>query len=102
VPRAMFRAGIAWFCYTRFGSQQDGRQEPGITENPEYPEFKVIGVNPALLLFQASGYKHGKPTTTETNASLSGLTDLLRRIGHWEIARRFAAILGALLHNEAD
>ncbi len=101
VPRAMFRAGIAWFCYTRFGSQQDVGQT-NATDHPEYPEFKTIGVNPTLLLFQANGYKHGKPTTTETNASLSGLTDLLRRIGHWEIARRFAAILGALLHNEAE
>ncbi|ETI26138.1 hypothetical protein G647_02915 [Cladophialophora carrionii CBS 160.54] len=103
VPRAMFRAGIAWFCYTRFGSEQDsGQRTTATTDSTEYPEFKLIGVNPALLLFQASGYKHGKPTTTETNASLSGLTDLLRRIGHWEIARRFAAILGALLHNEAE
>ncbi|EXJ56848.1 hypothetical protein A1O7_07192 [Cladophialophora yegresii CBS 114405] len=103
VPRAMFRAGIAWFCYTRFGSEQNGGQRTTATaESTEYPEFKLIGVNPALLLFQASGYKHGKPTTTETNASLSGLTDLLRRIGHWEIARRFAAILGALLHDEAE
>ncbi|KIW22900.1 uncharacterized protein PV07_11148 [Cladophialophora immunda] len=102
VPRAMFRAGIAWFCYTRFGSQAAGQRTAGAAEALEFPEFKTIGVNPALLLFQASGYKHGKPTTTETNAALSGLTDLLRRIGHWEIARRFAAILGALLHNEAD
>jgi hypothetical protein len=102
VPRAMFQAGIAWFCYTRFGSEQEGSQQTTMTENADYPEFKVVGVNPGLLLFQASGYKHGKPTTTETNASLSGLTDLLRRIGHWEIARRFAAILAALLHNEAD
>lgn len=104
VPRAMFQAGIAFFCYTRFGSQPGSEQrETGATgETLEWPEFKMISVNPALLLFQASGYKHGKPNTTETNASLSALTDLLRRIGHWEIARRFAAILGALLHNEGD
>ena len=103
VPRAMFRAGIAWFCYTRFGAKQDGSHgTTSANDIPDYPEFKVVGVNPALLLFQASGYKYGKPNSTETNASLSTLTDLLRRIGHWEIARRFAAILAALLHNEGD
>lgn len=116
VPRAMFRAGIAWFCYTRFGSRggagaganADAQRAPasaaavvGVGDGLDFPEFKIVGVNPALLLFQANGYKHGRPSTTEINAALSGLTDLLRRIGHWEIARRFAAILGALLHNEA-
>jgi len=106
VPRALFRAGIAWFCYTRFATRADeggGEQRmPVATEKSlDFPEFKLLGVNPALLLFQANGYKHGRPTTTEINAALSGLTDLLRRIGHWEIARRFAAILGALLHNDA-
>ena len=101
VPRAMFRAGIAWFCYTRFAFRGDD-QRAGASDGLDFPEFKIVGVNPGLLLFQANGYKHGRPTTTETNAALSGLTDLLRRIGHWEIARRFAAILGALLHNEAD
>ncbi|KAK4941598.1 hypothetical protein LTR10_018475 [Elasticomyces elasticus] len=100
VPRAMFRAGIAWFCYTRFGVES-GVNRALAAENLEFPEFKLLGVNPALLLFQANGYKHGRPTAAEVNAALCGLTDLLRRIGHWEIARRFAAILGALLHNEA-
>ncbi|EXJ82935.1 hypothetical protein A1O3_06752 [Capronia epimyces CBS 606.96] len=101
VPRAMFRAGIAWFCYTRFGEGREA-QRAIASESLDFPEFKLLGVNPSLLLFQANGYKHGRPTTTEVNATLCGLTDLLRRIGHWEIARRFAAILGALLHNEAD
>lgn len=100
VPRAMFRAGIAWFCYTRFGIRADGDRTI-VPDNLDYAEFKLVGVNPAVLLFQANGYKHGRPSAMEINAALCGLTDLLRRIGHWEIARRFAAILGALLHNEA-
>ncbi|KIW12495.1 hypothetical protein PV08_09772 [Exophiala spinifera] len=108
VPRAMFRAGIAWFCYTRFGTRavdgaSNGKSNKAVTtEGLDFPEFRLLGVNPALLLFQVNGYKHGLPTTAEINAALCGLTDLLRRIGHWEIARRFAAILGALLHNDAD
>ncbi|KIW37533.1 uncharacterized protein PV06_10183 [Exophiala oligosperma] len=113
VPRAMFRAGIAWFCYTRFGTRgggagdgtgNNGNNNKAVTtsESLDFPEFRLLGVNPALLLFQVNGYKHGLPTTAEINAALCGLTDLLRRIGHWEIARRFAAILGALLHNDSD
>lgn len=100
VPRAMFRAGIAWFCYTRYAVRADGDRTI-VPDTLDFPEFKLVNVNPAVLLFQANGYKHGRPSAMEINAALCGLTDLLRRIGHWEIARRFAAILGALLHNEA-
>ncbi|EXJ87697.1 hypothetical protein A1O1_04622 [Capronia coronata CBS 617.96] len=100
VPRAMFRAAIAWFCYTHFGVGGDAPRGM-LLGSLDFPEFKLLEVNPALVLFQANGYKHGRPTTTEMNAVLCGLTDLLRRIGHWEIARRFADILGALLYNEA-
>ena len=101
VPRAMFRAGIAWFCYTRFGLEDNPTRGLAL-DNLDFPELRMLGVNPALLLFQANGYRHGRPTAIEVNGALCGLTDLLRRIGHWEIARKFAAILGALLHNEGD
>jgi hypothetical protein len=100
VPRAMFRAGIAWYCYTRYGDRCED-QGNLVQEELDFAEFKLVAVNPAGLLFQASGYKHGRPNTTEINATVCGLVDMLKRIGHWEIARRFAVILGALVHNEA-
>jgi len=101
VPRAMFLAAICWYCYSRYGTD-DGTSGGLGHGSLDFPEVRMLGANPTLLLFEANGYKLGRPTAIEANGPLCGLTDLLQRIGHWEIARKFAAILGALIHNEAD
>ncbi len=99
VPRALFLAAIAWYCYTRFGS--DVGLAVSSKEPLDFPEIKLLGINASLHLFEANGFKTGKPSAIESS-TLCGLTDLLQRIGHWEIARRFAAILGSLIHGETD
>lgn len=97
VPRAMFLAAVCFFCYSKFGTHDDAT-----FENLDFPEFKLLGTNTASLLFEANGYRYGRPAAIEANGLLCGLTDLLQRIGHWEIARKFASILGALIHNESN
>ena len=67
-----------------------------------FPEMEMMNVNPALVLFEANGFKIMQPDTMEVNRSLSGFADLLQRIGHWEIARKFARILGALIQTETN
>ena len=101
VPRAMFLAAVSWYCYTRYGP--DGGPNDILTHGPfNFPEMALLEVNPAMLLFEANGFKLGKPAAIEASGALCGLTDLLQRIGHWEIARKFGSILGALIHNEAN
>lgn len=101
VPRAMFLAALSWYCYTRYGTDT-GSEEMSAQGALDFPEMQLLKVNPAMLLFEANGFKLGKPAAVEASGALCGLTDLLQRIGHWEIARKFGSILGALIHNETD
>ena len=101
VPRSMFLAAITWYCYTRYGSDTYSHETTG-RDLFDFAEIRLLDVNPALLLFEANGFRHGKPTAIEASGALCGLTDLLQRVGHWEIARKFGQILGALIHSETD
>lgn len=98
VPRAMFRSGVAWFCHTRYGGDATNHVA---SQALDFPESKALGINATRILFEANGYRQGRPKIIEASAPLCAITDLLQRIGHWEIARRFGDILGALINNEA-
>jgi len=95
----MFLAAIAWYCYIRFG--EEGSPPVPTEEIFDFPEVKILNINPFQHLFEASGFKKGKPTVVEASP-LCGLTDMLHRLGHWDIARRFARILGLLIHGDTD
>lgn len=90
VPRALFFSAICLFCYSKYG---DGEDEQRVN----YPELRILDVDEAALLREAKGYKKG---TDLEIGPFCGLVDLLQRIGHWEIARKFASLLGALVHAE--
>lgn len=95
VPRIIFRAAIVWFCYTKFGVD--------VLENQmvEFPELKKMGINCQRLLFDANGFKPSRPKTHESS-TLCGLVDILHRVGHWGISRRFASILALLLPEDTE
>jgi hypothetical protein len=99
VPRCMFLAAIAWYCYIQFG--KEGSPPVPTEEIFDFPEVKILSINPFQHLFEASGFKKAKPTVVEASP-LCGLTDMLHRLGHWDIARRFARILGLLIHGDTD
>ncbi|KAK5108573.1 hypothetical protein LTR62_008149 [Meristemomyces frigidus] len=92
IPRAIFLVAICWYCAYRYSNDGDN---PSLT-SLIFPEATLLGVNPSTLLFEANGYKYGRPTPMEANEVICRIADLLRRLGHWEIARKFASILEAL------
>jgi Fungal specific transcription factor domain len=96
VPLALFHAALAWYCYTTFASHTSDSSAKE-KETLDFPEIKHLGINATQHLFEAHGFKFGRPTAAESG-TLCLLTDLLQRIGHWEIARKYASILGSLLH----
>ena len=98
VPRALFQAGIAWFCYTKF-RECDNAAYNTTFYNVDLQELKLFGTHPALLLFEANEFINGR---RGAYGPLPVLTDLLRRLGHWEIAQRLAAILAALMNGGPD
>ncbi|KAK0262732.1 hypothetical protein LTR35_017660 [Friedmanniomyces endolithicus] len=93
IPRAIFLIAICWHCAYRYNNDNDTISLTSLT----FPEAAVLGVDPSTLLFEANGYKHGRPTPVEVNEVICRFADLLQRLGHWEIARKFASIIDALV-----
>ena len=90
VPRAMFSSAICLFCYSKYGNGSNA-------VSVEFPELQLLDADVSALLREA---KSGSSADVEMGA-LCGLVDMLQRIGHWEISRTFASILGVLLQTEA-
>ena len=130
VPRCLFNAAIVWYCYTRFGrapntpSQASHDSASGSIAEQEhrFPEIQILEKqSPGHVfgqLFQSASTpdgmgsqaqaQHPNPRQRDQSATalevgtLCSLTDTLQRIGHWNIARRFAGILGNLVHTETE
>lgn len=82
VPRVLYQAAMVWFAYLKFGL--DNHDSP-----KDFSELTSLNVNCQALLFESNGFKISRPKIKESS-TLSGLVDLLRRIGHWGISRKFA------------
>jgi hypothetical protein len=91
VPRSMFLAALAWYCYIAFDQAESGHSQ-SLEEPLDILESKIFNINPSQHLFEASGFKRGKTRLSEVTP-FHGLTDLLSRIGHWGISKKLARIL---------
>ncbi|KAE8374198.1 hypothetical protein BDV26DRAFT_300374 [Aspergillus bertholletiae] len=97
IPLMIFRAAIIWYCYTTFGTDT-----PDTVRRPlNFPELSNLGIDCQKLLFEANGFKASRPTSSDSY-TFCGLVDMLQRIGHWGISRRFASILAVLLPNVVE
>ena len=130
VPRCLFNAAIVWYCYTRF-SRAPNTSSPVshdsvcgsvLEQDLIFPEIQILEKRAPNHVFgqifqsmsvaegmgsQAQGQyqnirQRGQSATTLEVGTLCSLTDTLQRIGHWNIARKFAGILGNLVHTETD
>ncbi|KAI9926895.1 hypothetical protein ASPWEDRAFT_711356 [Aspergillus wentii DTO 134E9] len=95
VPRIVFRTAIVWFCYTKFASADSDTSHQAV----DFPELTKMGINTQRLLFEANGLKPTRPQTPESS-TLCGLVDILQRVGHWDISRKFASILTLLMEDK--
>lgn len=97
VPRALYRAATVWYVYSAYGLDVDpSSPETPPSDDVEFPEFSRLKINSLALLFEAHSYRVSKPKTSESS-TLCGLVDLLHRIGHWGLSRKFAGQLTFLL-----
>ncbi|KAG0645328.1 hypothetical protein D0Z07_9042 [Hyphodiscus hymeniophilus] len=99
VPGCTFSAAIAWYCYTKFGVADN--HAPDCNENLDFPETKALGIRSGQQLFELCGATRPKPTVMGAGP-LRGLTDMLNKLGHWDTSKRFAGILGLLLHGDTE
>lgn len=103
VPRAVFQAAVALYCYLHFGRDVDtaGSSSLGDGDGEEFPEIRMLGLKSTEVIFEINGFRRQRSAPLKA-ITLCALYDLLQRIGHWEIARVFAKILGLLIHGESE
>lgn len=94
MPRAMFWAGLALFCYIRFGATNGSLSTFQHLTTLDLPEFSSMGVNLATLASELNFATHN--SVLPLKLILFSIIDFLQNTGHWRISKRFAAILSAL------
>ncbi|KAI1757687.1 fungal-specific transcription factor domain-containing protein [Xylaria castorea] len=93
VPKATFYSGMVVYSYIKFKPSVDSYAPSHDEVN--MPELQVSGSTGALNM---NGDKASTTIFSPVEPSiLCNAIDLLRRIGHWEISRKFASILQILL-----
>ncbi|KAA8649390.1 hypothetical protein EYZ11_010540 [Aspergillus tanneri] len=95
IPRVIFRAAIAWFCYTKY---QDNSEPPQLQEIRivQFPELNEMSINGQKVLSEARGSRLERSVMAESS-TLCEFIDLLQRMGHWALSKRLAGILNLLL-----
>jgi len=96
VPQCLFRAAIASYLYAHFGPSEESHAS---MESADFPEMQHLGITPSQHLFKTSGNRPGKPTIAELRR-LWAMRDMLQRVGHWGIARRYSALLAILFEGD--
>jgi hypothetical protein len=99
VPRTLFFAGIALFCYTARQMNPRDKRENWQRELLSLPEIKLLDTSNVMYIFEQQRNRSDNLSAIEAGA-LCNITDLLQRIGHWEIARKYASTLESLLNVE--
>ncbi|KAE8361872.1 hypothetical protein BDV27DRAFT_132387 [Aspergillus caelatus] len=95
---ALYYCGIAWTCFTRFGSKLNERSVD-TTELLDFPEMRSVGVS-QMKLFQdaTSSVQWGNPES----APFFRVIDLLGKISHWKVSGSFAKTLLSLVEDTQD
>lgn len=95
IPRALFWAGLALFCYIRFAPPCNGFEPPArLGVDFGFPEFASMGINRETLVCASGALDNNGLLSLKL--SFFSIIDLLQHAGHWRIIRRFATILSAL------
>lgn len=92
-PRAIFVSAIALFCYIHFGLLNKSLRSLLEICSADNLENFLTGVDRATLLYELKEY--GVGDSLPLKMMLFEMIDLLQHAGHWEIARKYAAILTA-------
>lgn len=92
VPFAAFHAGIIFYSHLQLAPPGTRLVEFDLPELP-------YGSQKLARMLGSQAYSQGYKIEAST---LSSLTDILRRQGHWEVSRRFASILEVLVDEIAD
>ena len=88
-PTCLYRCGIVWYCYLRFGNEKRAHVDEWI----DMPELEPLGLDGSKVLQNEIGSQGAK----SVEKFLLRTIDLLQRIDHWQVAGRLASTLVALV-----
>jgi len=99
VPRTLFSAALAWYCYLQYGPADDAIPPLFADFRALSPEFHILGPTTYKHLVDITHHpwKHGKMSAVKA-MTLCGLGGSLSRIGYWGIAAKFARIVACLIY----
>lgn len=132
IPHCLFLAGIACHAYTKFRHSQretppdvslQGQKAPDSRHTLDIPEFTLRGAPVPIHLFETSKAPSQNLNVAQNGRALGDnpqeprhrrlgpdigpgmmftVIDLLQRIGHWGIARKYATTLAILAQTDGD
>lgn len=98
VPRVLYWAALVWYCCVECGQIYVAE-----TQSQEYhfAELERYGltVKEILLRYNCAGYPESTDTK-RTSSILPRMIDILERMGHWGISRKFASLITLLVDKE--
>jgi hypothetical protein len=100
VPRILFSAAIAWYCYIKYGPGNDALDASVTVFNTDLPEFRVARSNLRQLSCITSLSWNQGALSCIKGATLCELGGLLQRMNEWGLAGTFAKIVARLIDNE--
>ena len=101
IPRILFSAVIAWYCYIKYGPGNDVLDPSAAPFDTNLPEFKAAGPKAIKQLASITnlGWNQGALSCIKA-ATLCELGGLLQRIKEWGSAGTFAKVVAHLIDNE--
>lgn len=101
VPRILFSAAVAWYCYLQYGLGQNSATTLLDDPTSHFPELGMLSppTQKQLVDITQLSWKRGGMSDLKA-ATLCQLGDSLQHIKHWGIARAFAKIVACLIYRD--
>jgi hypothetical protein len=101
IPRILFSAAIAWYCYLRYGPGHDALDISNSVFDTSLQEFKAVGPKALKQLPSITSLSWNQGALSCIKATtLCELGALLHRINEWGSAGTFAKVVARLIDNE--
>ncbi|KAH7348902.1 hypothetical protein BKA65DRAFT_397962 [Rhexocercosporidium sp. MPI-PUGE-AT-0058] len=102
VPRILFSAALASYCYIHYGPGNDGDSHPSASRfDMSHPEFQLLGSYIGHLSRLTRLTWSRAITSSITAATLCEINGFLQRVNEWGLAGRFRNIIARLIDGEA-
>ncbi|KAI6712903.1 hypothetical protein JHW43_004557 [Diplocarpon mali] len=102
VPRLLFSAAVAWYCYIHNGPGNNPLDPSGTLFNTSFLELRVMTASNAGQLSCIANLTWNQSATSSIiAATVCELGCQLRRINEWGLAGKFASVVARLLDAEA-